>query len=58
MCADTLVSLFSTVAAWLGGGASFPSWTYKAEAIRVEPERRHHYPTVFDPYAPELRCCY
>lgn len=38
----SLLSIVSCVAAWLGGGASFPSWTYKADAIRVVPGRRHH----------------
>lgn len=39
----SLLSIVSCVAAWLGGGASFPSWTYKADAIRVVPGRRHHF---------------
>lgn len=39
----SLPGILSCVAAWLGGGASFPSWTYKADAIRVAPGRRHHF---------------
>ena len=39
----SLPDIISCVAAWLGGGASFPPWTYKAEAIRVVPGRRHHF---------------
>lgn len=43
----SLLSIVSCVAAWLGGGASFPSWTYKADAIRVVPGRRHHLLSTF-----------
>ena len=39
----SLLSIVSCVAAWLGGGASFLSWTYKADAIRVVPGRHHHF---------------
>lgn len=38
----SLLDVISCVAAWLGGGASFPSWTYKADTIRAVPGRRHH----------------
>ena len=44
----SLPDIISCVAAWLGGGASFPPWAYKADAIRVVPGRRHH----FTPSAP------
>ena len=47
----SLLSIVSCVAAWLGGGASFPSWTYKADAIRVVPGRRHHLLPTF-PFPP------
>ncbi len=47
----SLLSIVSCVAAWLGGGVSFPSWTYKADAIRVVPGRRHHF-TSFAPASP------
>lgn len=43
-----LSNVLSLVATWLGGGASFPSWLYKADANRVTPGRRHH----FNPSAP------
>lgn len=39
----SLPGILSCVAAWLGGGASFPSWAYKAYAIRAVPGRRHHF---------------
>ena len=47
----SLPGILSCVAAWLGGGASFPSWTYKADAIRVAPGRRHHF-TSYAPASP------